>query len=287
MENFNDLNIRNFVIIAHIDAGKSTLADRMLEFTKTIDPRKMKPQYLDQLELERERGITIKMTPVRMNYKNHILNLIDTPGHSDFSYEVSRALAAVDGAILLVDAGCGIQAQTLSNFYAAQNSGLKIIGAVNKIDLFDKNDSHLKMIIDETASLLNCDKNEIHLISAKTGEGIEDLLNDVIAKFPPPKIQKNNFSRALIFDSVYNENKGVIAYIKVFDGNFSSSDIIKLLSNNYEFRAKEVGYFLPELRPTKILQAGEIGYIATGIKEPSLIYIGDTMTKDNACFDWI
>jgi len=275
-------NIRNFVIIAHIDAGKSTLADRLLEFTQTINPRKMRPQYLDQLELERERGITIKMAPVRMFYKNYILNLIDTPGHSDFSYEVSRALAAVDGAILLVDATAGIQAQTLSNFYAAKKAGLKIIGAINKIDLFNHDKSFLKEIIKETAMLIGSSEDEIHLISAKTGQGIENLLNDVILKVPPPKILNNNFSRALIFDSIYNENKGVIAYVKVFDGNFKNGEKVSLFSNNYEFKIKEVGYFVPELKSTENLKAGEIGYIATGIKEPSLIYIGDTIMDKKA-----
>ncbi len=217
-------NIRNFVIIAHIDAGKSTLADRLLEFTKTIDPRKMKPQYLDQLELERERGITIKMAPVKMLYKNYILNLIDTPGHSDFSYEVSRALAAVEGAILLVDATAGIQAQTLANFYAAKKMGLKIIAAVNKIDLFDLNNPFLKTIIKETAELVGINENEVHLISAKTGQGIEKLLDDVILKIPSPKILNNDYCRALVFDSIYDENKGVIAYVRVFDGQFRAGE---------------------------------------------------------------
>lgn len=279
--------IRNFVIIAHIDAGKSTLADRLLEITHTIESRKMKPQYLDQLELERERGITIKMAPVRMKYdfnnEKYILNLIDTPGHSDFSYEVSRALAAVEGAILLIDATKGIQAQTLSNFHAAQKANLKIIGAINKIDLFNPNDPRLKELILQTANLINCKPEEIHLISAKTGQNIDLLLKDIITKLPPPFIYKNNNneSRALIFDSIYNENKGVISYIRVFEGNFKTNETATLFSSNKDFKIKELGYFSPELKPCQELKSGEIGYIATGIKEPSLIYVGDTISKNS------
>ncbi|MCS6789060.1 MAG: translation elongation factor 4 [Patescibacteria group bacterium] len=284
----NIKNIRNFVIIAHIDAGKSTLADRLLEVTKTIDSRKMKPQYLDQLDLERERGITIKMAPVRMKYffdnKEYILNLIDTPGHSDFSYEVSRALAAVEGAILLVDATKGIQAQTLSNFYAAQKAGLKIIGAINKVDLFNSNDQRLKEMVKQTANLINSSPENIHLISAKTGFGIDLLLKDIIQKLNPPQIYKSNYNnecKALIFDSIYDENKGVIAYVRIFKGNFKPQENVKLFSPNKEFKIKELGYFSPELKPAKELDIGEIGYIATGIKEPSLIYVGDTILKNS------
>jgi GTP-binding protein LepA len=278
-------NIRNFVIIAHIDAGKSTLADRLLEVTKTIETRKMKPQYLDQLELERERGITIKMAPVRMkyNYNNeeYILNLIDTPGHSDFSYEVSRALAAVEGAILFVDATKGIQAQTLANFHSAQKANLKIIGAINKVDLFHPRDRRLEELIIQTANLINSKPEEIHLISAKTGQGIDLLLNDIIKKLPQPKViaSQNNSSKALIFDSIYDENKGVIAYVRVFEGSFKNSEEVKLFVPNKEFKIKDLGYFAPELKSKNELSAGEIGYIATGIKEPALIYVGDTILK--------
>jgi len=275
-------NIRNFVIIAHIDAGKSTLADRMLEITKTVDIRKMKPQYLDQLELERERGITIKMAPVRMKYslnnEEFILNLIDTPGHSDFSYEVSRALTAVEGAILLIDATKGIQAQTLANLYSAQKANLKIIPAINKIDLFNLSNEKVKEIIEETIKLLNCNKEEIHLISAKTGLGVENLIKDIIKKIPPPQINSlENFSRALIFDSLYDENKGIIVYTRIFNGKFYTGQEVTLLSSNKSFKIKELGYFTPEFKKTDELCVGEIGYIATGIKEPSLIYVGDTI----------
>jgi len=277
--------IRNFVIIAHIDAGKSTLADRMLEITKTVDSRKMKPQYLDQLELERERGITIKMAPVRMKYnldsEEFILNLIDTPGHSDFSYEVSRALAAVEGGVLLVDATKGIQAQTLANFYAAQKAGLKIIGAINKIDLFHPSDERIKEIIKQTANLINCDPSEIHLISAKTGQGVDFLLQTIIKKIPHPKTEKNNQNRALIFDSLYDENKGIIAYVRIFDGEFTNNEEVKLFSSNKNFKIKELGFFMPNFTKSEKLEEGDIGYIATGLKEPSLIHIGDTILGKN------
>ena len=286
MLKFNPLEkIRNFVIIAHIDAGKSTLADRMLEITKTVDSRKMKPQYLDQLELERERGITIKMAPVRMKYnldsEEFILNLIDTPGHSDFSYEVSRALAAVEGAVLLVDATKGIQAQTLANFYAAQKAGLKIIGAINKIDLFHPSDERIKEIIKQTANLINCDPSEIHLISAKTGQGVDFLLQTIIKKIPHPKTEKNNQNRALIFDSLYDENKGIIAYVRIFDGEFTNNEEVKLFSSNKNFKIKELGFFMPNFTKSEKLEEGDIGYIATGLKEPSLIHIGDTILGKN------
>jgi GTP-binding protein LepA len=277
--------IRNFVIIAHIDAGKSTLADRMLEITKTVDSRKMKPQYLDQLELERERGITIKMAPVRMKYnldsEEFILNLIDTPGHSDFSYEVSRALAAVEGGVLLVDAAKGIQAQTLANFYAAQRAGLKIIGAINKIDLFHSSDERIKEIIKQTANLINCDPSEIHLISAKTGQGVDFLLQTIIKKIPHPKTEKNNQNKALIFDSLYDENKGIIAYVRIFDGEFTNNEEVKLFSSNKNFKIKELGFFMPNFTKSEKLEEGDIGYIATGLKEPSLIHIGDTILGKN------
>lgn len=277
--------IRNFVIIAHIDAGKSTLADRMLEITKTVDSRKMKPQYLDQLELERERGITIKMAPVRMKYnlnsEEFILNLIDTPGHSDFSYEVSRALAAVEGGVLLVDATKGIQAQTLANFYAAKKVGLKIIGAINKIDLFHPSDERIKTIIKQTANLINCDPSEIHLISAKTGQGVDFLLQTIIRKIPYPKTGEDNKNKALIFDSLYDENKGIIAYVRIFDGEFTNNEEVKLFSSNKNFKIKELGFFMPNFTKSEKLEKGDIGYIATGLKEPSLIHIGDTILGKN------
>src|SRR3989338_7510045 len=220
-------NIRNFVIISHIDHGKSTLADRLLEMTGTVESRQMKPQFLDSLESERERGITIKMAPVRMHYNNFILNLIDTPGHSDFSYEVSRALAAVEGAILLVDATQGIQAQTLAKFHAAKKQGLKIIGAVNKIDLI-KNLAEAEGAVKELADLIGCQPEEIHRISGKTGEGVKELLGAVIQYVPSPREQTAPSARALIFDSFYDDHKGIIASIRIFNGEFENGDEVNL-----------------------------------------------------------
>lgn len=273
------MNIRNFVIISHIDHGKSTLADRFLELTGTIENRQMKPQYLDQLELERERGITIKMAPVRMAYglnnKSYILNLIDTPGHSDFSYEVSRALTAVEGAILLVDATQGIQAQTLANFETAKKSDLKIIGAVNKVDAASPD--QIESSIKELAKLLEVEESEIFKISGKTGEGVEKILEAVIEKVPPPVLNEQKSNRALIFDSLYDEHKGIIAFVRIFSGEFKAGDETKLLATNKKFKIKEIGHFSPELKSQKILMSGEIGYIATGLKDFSAVKVGDTI----------
>ncbi|TSD03803.1 MAG: GTP-binding protein LepA [Parcubacteria group bacterium Athens0714_26] len=259
--------IRNFCIIAHIDHGKSTLA--------------MKEQYLDQLELERERGITIKMAPVRMNYRlnneDYILNLIDTPGHSDFSYEVSRALLAVEGAILLVDASQGIQAQTLANFHAAKKAGLKIIGAVNKIDL---NPSGLDEIIKNTSDLIGVCENEIFKVSGKTGEGVEELLAAVIKKVPSPSYRgeaRGDFFQALVFDSFYHEHKGVVAEVRVFSGEINEGDSAVLIATGAKFKVKELGHFAPELKVDSKMANGQIGYIATGLKNPELLKIGDTV----------
>lgn len=278
-------NIRNFVIIAHIDHGKSTLADRLLEVTGTVEARKMKAQYLDQLELERERGITIKMAPVRMNYsldgKDYILNLIDTPGHSDFSYEVSRALAAVEGAVLLVDATKGIQAQTLSNFRSARKSGLKIIGAVNKIDLNPPGADEAAKLL---AGLLEVPEKEILRVSGKTGQGVPELLATIVEKIPAPspkKISSRGSSYSLIFDSLYDDHKGIIAFIRIFDGGLKAGDEVKLLATNTKCRIKELGYFMPQLKSSEGIFEGEIGYIATGIKEPALVKIGDTVFKES------
>jgi len=291
-------NIRNFTIISHIDHGKSTLADRFLELTGTVEARQMKPQYLDQLELERERGITIKMAPVRMIYhpqiKNaelrtqnsefeilnsklsdseFILNLIDTPGHSDFSYEVSRALAAVEGAILLVDATQGVQAQTLANLESAKKAGLKIIGSVNKIDAASQ--EQIENSLNELAHLLGVKTDEVLKISAKTGEGVSLLLQAVIDKVPAPKAIESR--AALIFSSVYDDHKGVIAYVRVFGGEFKAGDDSRLLGTNKEFKIKEVGFFQPELHKEDILTVGNIGYVATGIKDPDSVQVGDTI----------
>ncbi|MCL5006987.1 MAG: translation elongation factor 4 [Patescibacteria group bacterium] len=273
-------NIRNFVIIAHIDHGKSTLADRMLELTGTIPPHKMRAQYLDQMELERERGITIKMAPVRMRFldggREYFLNLIDTPGHSDFSYEVSRALNAVEGAILLVDATQGIQAQTLANYHNAVKAGLRIIGAVNKIDVADKSDAD--KVVSEVAELLSADANDIFRVSGKTGEGVKELIRAVVDKIPSPKTE--NGRSALIFSSLYDEHKGVVAFARVFGGEFKSSDETKLVGKNYRFKVKEVGHFSPEFVADDKLIAPEIGYIVTGIKDPEVVLVGDTIGEE-------
>lgn len=290
------MELRNFVIIAHIDHGKSTLADRFLELTGTINKRQMKPQYLDQLELERERGITIKMAPVRMlwhlqikNIENplnsklsnleYVLNLIDTPGHSDFSYEVSRALAAVEGAVLLVDAAQGIQAQTLANLENAKKAGLIIIGAVNKVDVAST--EQIESSINELAHLLKISPDEIFKISAKTGKGIEELLMTIIKKIPHPNNSNDSHScRALVFDSLYDEHKGVIAFVRVFSGEYKAGDETKFVVADEKFKIKEVGVFSPQLKPADKLSAGEIGYIATGIKNPEKLKIGDTIGEE-------
>ncbi len=265
-------NIRNFVIIAHIDHGKSTLADRFLELTGTVEPREMHAQYLDSLELERERGITIKMAPVRMEHKGFMLNLIDTPGHSDFSYEVSRALRAVEGAILLVDATQGIQAQTLANLDSARRAGLTIIGALNKIDM---NPPDVDALTIELAELIGVDTTEIHRVSAKTGDGVSELLDAVVEKVPDPKIA--DLKSALVFSSLYDDHKGIIAFVRVFGGSFSIEESALLMGTKTKFKVKEVGYFAPQFKVQKVLSGGEIGYIATGIKDPDAIKIGDTI----------
>ncbi len=275
-------NIRNFVIIAHIDSGKSTLADRLLEITGTVEARNMRPQYLDKMELERERGITIKMAPVRMRYENdkqeYILNLIDTPGHSDFSYEVSRALAAVEGAVLLVDGTKGIQAQTLSNLRAARRAGLKIIGAVNKIDL---NLPQLPRIIKAVAELLEVPEEEIFKVSAKTCEGVKELLKAVIEKVPSPMVGESDGSAlSLIFDSLYDDHKGILAFVRVFSGEFRNGEEVSLFASEAKFKIKELGFFIPEFKSAAKMSSGEIGYIATGLKEPALVKIGDTIAKE-------
>ena len=272
--------IKNFCIISHIDHGKSTLADRFLELTGTIPKNKMRPQFLDTMDLERERGITIKMQPVRMIYKTgseYILNLIDTPGHVDFSYEVSRSLAAVEGVVLLVDAGKGIQAQTLANLELAQKQNLVIIPVVNKIDLAQARIEEIKA---EIVQLLNIPANEVLAISAKFGTNVEQVLEAIIKKIPAPlKENINKPFRALIFDSDYDSYKGVIAYIRVVDGEIKRGEQIELLAAKTEGEARELGYFKPEFFPQEKLLAGEIGYIATGIKEPGMVRVGDTIIK--------
>jgi len=266
--------IRNFVIIAHIDHGKSTLADRFLELTETIEKRKMKDQVLDQMPLEREKGITIKMQPVRMNYQEYVLNLIDTPGHVDFTYEVSRALAAVEGAILLVDATKGVQAQTLANLNLAKKQGLVIIPVINKID---SPLARTEDVAKEVALLLSVPLGEVLRISAKDGSGVKELLDLVIQKVPAPKGARDASLRALIFDSSYDSFRGVVTYVRVVDGEIKANDKVSFLQTKAEGSIKEVGYFVPSEHPSDILKAGEIGYVATGMKETEKVRIGDTI----------
>ena len=274
-------SIRNFSIIAHIDHGKSTLADRMLEVTATIEKRKMKDQVLDSMELERERGITIKMQPVRMDHifegKKYTLNLIDTPGHIDFSYEVSRALKAVEGSILLVDATQGVQAQTLTTLQMARDLGLVIIPVISKIDsplaLIDE----VKM---EVALLLNIDPDTIMMVSGKTGEGVNDLLSEIIKRIPPPKEYEviSSSGRALVFDFKYDNHRGVIVYVRVIDGEFRKGESLVFAVSSEKFISLEVGIFSPQEEPRDVIGTGEIGYIVTGIKKPGIASVGDTIT---------
>ena len=270
-------NIRNFCIIAHIDHGKSTLADRLLEFTGTVSKREMKEQLLDSMDLERERGITIKLQPARMNYKEYILNLIDTPGHVDFSYEVSRSLAAVEGALLIVDASQGIQAQTLANAYQAQDQGLTLIPVINKIDLPA---ADREKVANELINTFGFKKEEMIYVSAKTGEGIEEVLEAIVERIPAPKGDEKGTLRALVFDSNYDSYRGVIAYVRVFDGELKNNDSLFLISASKKTDAIEVGYFKPKMLKADKLLAGEIGYIVTSMKDISLVGVGDTITLD-------
>ena len=267
--------IRNFSIIAHIDHGKSTLADRMLELTGTIEKRDMREQVLDSMELERERGITIKMQPVRMSWRGHVLNLIDTPGHIDFSYEVSRALGAVEGSLLLVDATQGVQAQTLTTLNQAIEAGLSIIPIVSKIDspLARTND-----IRDELVKLLSVKEEDILLVSGKTGEGVEKLLDVIVERVPPPNISDTDTLRALVFDFKYSNHKGVIVFVRIFSGKVKSGDKLKFKVAGKEFNVLETGILTPEEKSSPSLGAGEIGYIVTGIKEPGVASVGDTVS---------
>lgn len=274
-------HIRNFSIIAHIDHGKSTLADRMLEITHTIEARKMKDQVLDNMELERERGITIKMQPVRMDFKsggqNYVLNLIDTPGHIDFSYEVSRALKAVEGSILLVDSTQGVQAQTLTTLNMARESGLTIIPVLSKVD------SPLARIADvkeEVSLLLGCDPDSILEVSGRTGQGVAELLEEVIKQVPPPVSTHTgaNDVRALVFDFKYSNHKGVIVYVRILDGAISKNTNLMFGVSQEKFISLETGIFAPEEKVLESISAGEIGYIVTGIKKPGIASVGDTIT---------
>jgi len=267
--------IRNFCIIAHIDHGKSTLADRLLEITGTIDKRQMKAQILDKMDLEREKGITIKLAPVRMQYQSVELNLIDTPGHVDFSYEVSRSLEACEGAVLVVDASQGIQAQTLANVYLALAADLTIIPVLNKIDLPA---ADVERVSAEVVSLLGCAKEDILHISAKTGQGVEELLDRVIKLVPPPKVDGKPETRALIFDSYYDDYRGVILYVRVFDGQVHKADQIHMIGTSSNGIALEVGALCPEMSPRATLANGEIGYIVTNLKSTREARVGDTVT---------
>ncbi len=275
-------HIRNFCIIAHIDHGKSTLADRLLELTATIEKRKMKEQLLDQMDLERERGITIKLQPVQMKYsyqgQEYHLNLIDTPGHVDFHYEVSRSLAAVEGAILLVDATKGVQAQTLANLYLAIEQGLEIIPVVNKVDLPNAQVEKTKQ---EIVHLLGCSASDILLASGKTGLGVREVLERVIEHVPAPTGDLAQPLRALIFDSVYDTYKGVVAFVRVVDGTVRRDDGLSLLGTAKVSVTVEVGHFAPALTPQLTLAAGDIGYIATGLKDVAHCRVGDTITREN------
>jgi GTP-binding protein LepA len=267
--------IRNFCIIAHIDHGKSTLADRLLEITDTVKGRDMKAQLLDKMDLERERGITIKLTPVRMNYDGIQLNLIDTPGHVDFSYEVSRSLQACEGAILVVDATQGIQAQTLANVQLAKETNLTIIPALNKIDLAA---ADVHKVTSEIVSLLGCKAEEVLAMSAKTGEGIKQLIDEVIKKIPPPRENIVSDTRALVFDSFYDEYRGVVLYVRVFDGKIKKNSEIKMLATDSFGDALEVGYLSPAMISSGEISTGEIGYIVTNFHNTSEARVGDTVT---------
>ncbi len=271
----NQANIRNFCIIAHIDHGKSTLADRMMELTHTVEKRDMKSQLLDSMELEREKGITIKLAPVRMKYKDVDLNLIDTPGHVDFSYEVSRSLQACEGAVLVVDASQGVQAQTLANVYLALEQDLVIIPVLNKVDLPA---ADVPRVSKEVMNLLGCDENEIIKISAKTGENVDLVLAAIIERIPPPTGDTAAPTRALIFDSYYDDYRGVILYVRVVDGAITKNDAIYMMATKANGLALEVGYLSPGMTSDPALGTGEIGYIVTNLKTTRDARVGDTVT---------
>ncbi|MDD2619308.1 MAG: translation elongation factor 4 [Syntrophomonadaceae bacterium] len=272
--------IRNFSIIAHIDHGKSTLADRLLQITGALSEREMKEQFLDKMDLEREKGITIKLQPVRLNYKardgqEYIINFIDTPGHVDFSYEVSRSLAACEGALLVVDASQGIEAQTLANVYMAMDLNLEIIGVVNKIDLPGAEPEIVKQ---EMENVLGIDKDEIISISAKLGTGVEDVLEAIVAKVPAPKGDDSGAFQALIFDSYFDSYKGAISYIRVVSGLINKGDMIRMMATGKEYEVAEIGVISPHMTEVESLRAGEVGYLAAGIKNVNDTRVGDTIT---------
>lgn len=278
-------NIRNFCIIAHIDHGKSTLADRLLEITHTIPDREMKEQVLDNMDLERERGITIKSHAVQMNYEyeeqKYILNLIDTPGHVDFSYEVSRAIAACEGALLVVDATQGIQAQTISNLYLALDHNLEVIPVLNKMDLEAARQDE---VTEQITDLTGCTRDEIILASGKTGMGIELILREIVRRIPPPSGDPNKPLEALIFDSVFNSYRGIFGYFRIFNGTIKKNDPVKFVATGKKYYAEEIGILRLHYQPREILQAGDVGYIISGIKNSLEVKVGDTITHVNpAC----
>lgn len=274
--------IRNFCIIAHIDHGKSTLSDRLLEMTGTVERRKMKEQLLDTMDLERERGITIKLQPARMSYRagdgvEYQLNLIDTPGHVDFNYEVSRSLAAVEGAVLLVDSTQGVQAQTIANLYLAIEQDLVIIPVLNKIDLPN---SEVERRAEELMKLIGCKREEILCVSGKTGQGVPELLEKIVKEVPSPKGRHDRPFRALIFDSKYDEYKGVVAYMRVMDGAVKKDEAVKFMATGHTGQALEVGYLKPGYVATQELNTGEIGYLVSGLKDIEAVRVGDTVTAE-------
>lgn len=282
-------NIRNFCIIAHIDHGKSTMADRLLEKTKTITERQMKEQVLDDMDLEREKGITIKSHAIQMLYESggekYVLNLIDTPGHVDFSYEVSRAIASCEGALLLVDASQGIQAQTISNLYLAIESNLEIIPVVNKIDMAG---AMIEETCDQIVDLIGCKREEILLASGKTGVGMDEVLENIVKRIPPPSGDPKAPLQALIFDSVFNSYRGVIVYYRIFNGELRKNDEVKFFNAGSEYEAEEIGVLLLDRAPREVVRTGDVGYIITGIKDASEVKVGDTLTlKSNPCKDSI
>ncbi|MCU0314390.1 MAG: translation elongation factor 4, partial [Solirubrobacteraceae bacterium] len=277
-------HIRNFSIIAHIDHGKSTLADRILEMTKTVDPRSMRAQVLDSMDLERERGITIKAQAVRVFYtardgETYQLHLIDTPGHVDFTYEVSRSLEACEGALLVVDASQGVEAQTLANTYLAVDSGLELIPCLNKIDLPG---AEPERVAAEVAELLGEPAEGIRAISGKTGEGVEEVLELLVQQVPPPAGDPDAPARALIFDSEFDQYRGVIAYIRVVDGVFRKGEAIRAMAAGTEADIDDIGFFTPAMTAVQELRAGEVGYLITGIKDVTRLRVGDTLTTKHA-----
>ena len=270
--------IRNFCIIAHIDHGKSTLADRLLEHTGTISKKKMQNQVLDNMELERERGITIKSHSIRIDYNGHILNLIDTPGHVDFTYEVSRTLSASEGALLIVDAAQGIEAQTVTNYLLAIDNDLEIIPVINKVDLPN---ADIENVTSQIIELVGCSKDDILLASAKTGEGIEDILTTIINKIPPPDEPKNEEFKGLIFDSIYDRYRGVVAYVRVYEGSLKKGSRIKFFAHNTHYDVDEVGHFVIERKKADSIKAGEVGYIIANVRDIEHVLAGDTVTNFN------